>query len=403
MFNWFKNIGPGALVAAAFIGPGTVTMCTLAGVKFGYELLWALVISIVATIVLQEMAARLGIVSQKGLAAVIREQISQPFLKVIALFLILGAIVVGNAAYEAGNISGGVLGMETLFSDAVLGSVNIFSLLIGIFAFTLLFIGNYKFIERALVALVFLMSIAFVVTAIMTKPDVVAILKGMFIPSLDSKKLLTIVGLVGTTVVPYNLFLHASLVKERWKTTADLNAARKDTYVSILLGGLVSLAIIICAAAVQGSEVNNAAGLATTLEPLLGSYAKYFLAVGLFAAGLTSAITAPLAAAYVASNCLGWSSDMKSLRFRAVWIFILLLGVVFSSLGLKSIEIIRFAQITNGLLLPIVAIFLLWAMNKSEVLGQYVNSRTQNVIGGLIVLLSVFLGAKGLAKVFGMY
>jgi len=95
----FKNIGPGALVAAAFIGPGTVTLCTLAGVNFGYELLWALLLSIIATIVLQEMAARLGIVSQKGLSAVIREQIKSPILKVLALFLILGAIVVGNAKY----------------------------------------------------------------------------------------------------------------------------------------------------------------------------------------------------------------------------------------------------------------------------------------------------------------
>jgi len=384
MSNWFKNIGPGALVAAAFIGPGTVTVCTLAGVKFGYELLWALLISIIATIVLQEMAARLGIVSQKGLSAVIREQIQSPVVKVIALFLILGAIVVGNAAYEAGNISGGVLGMETLLANNATNttaSFNVFSIAIGVLAFVILFIGNYKILERALVSLVALMSVAFVVTAFMTKPDLMAMLKGFLVPNIDSEKLLTIIGLVGTTVVPYNLFLHASLVKERWQNVSDLGAARKDTIISITLGGIVSLAIIVCAAAVQGTEVNNAAGLATSLEPLLGSYAKYFLALGLFAAGLTSAIT----------------------RFRLVWIFILFLGVGFSSLGIKSIEIIRFAQITNGLLLPIIAVFLLWTMNRSAVLGEYVNTKTQNAIGMLIVLFSLFLGAKSLAKVFGLY
>ena len=106
--NWFKNIGPGPLVAAAFIGPGTVTVCTIAGVTHGFTLLWAMLLSIIATIVLQEMSARLGVISQKGLSEVIRTEISNPFFKILAVVLILSAIVIGNAAYEAGNISGGV-------------------------------------------------------------------------------------------------------------------------------------------------------------------------------------------------------------------------------------------------------------------------------------------------------
>lgn len=112
--NWFKNIGPGPLVAAAFIGPGTVTVCTLAGVGFGFTLLWAMVLSIIATVVLQEMSARLGIITQKGLAEVILTEIHNPVFKVLTILLIFSAIVFGNAAYEAGNISGGVLGLETL-------------------------------------------------------------------------------------------------------------------------------------------------------------------------------------------------------------------------------------------------------------------------------------------------
>ena len=102
--NWFKNIGPGPLVAAAFIGPGTVTLCSIAGVNFGYALLWTMVLSIVATVVLQEMSARLGIVSQKGLAEIIRSEIKNPLFKIVAIILILSAIVIGNAAYEAGNM-----------------------------------------------------------------------------------------------------------------------------------------------------------------------------------------------------------------------------------------------------------------------------------------------------------
>ena len=137
--NWFKNIGPGTLIAAAFIGPGTVTLATIAGVNFGFNLLWAMVLSIFATIILQEMAARLGIISQKGLSEVIREEIKIPFLKQFVTLLILAAIVVGNASYEAGNISGGVLGLETILgkSEFNIGafSINNISLLVGVIAF----------------------------------------------------------------------------------------------------------------------------------------------------------------------------------------------------------------------------------------------------------------------------
>ena len=119
MFKWLKNIGPGALVAAAFIGPGTVTLCTLAGVNYGFHLLWAMLLSILATVVLQEMAARLGIISQKGLSEVIKSEIKHPIINKLMMLLILSAIVVGNASYEAGNISGGVLGLETVFGSPI--------------------------------------------------------------------------------------------------------------------------------------------------------------------------------------------------------------------------------------------------------------------------------------------
>ena len=402
--NWLKNIGPGPLVAAAFIGPGTVTLCTVAGVSFGYALLWAMVLSIIATVVLQEMAARLGIISQKGLSEVIRSEIKSPLFKMIAIALILAAIVIGNAAYEAGNISGGVLGLEAIFGETKveLGwfSLNYFSVAIGLIAFILLYIGNYKVLEKALVSLVILMSLAFLITAIMTKPNIGAIVKGIFVPKFPKDSLLTIIGLIGTTVVPYNLFLHASLVKEKWKQKEDLRFAQKDTYIAVILGGIVSMCIIVSAAAIQTQEINNAADLAKGLEPLFGSFSKYFLAIGLFAAGITSAITAPLAAAFVASGCLGWSSNMKSMQFRLVWMFILIIGVLSSSSGIKSIEIIKFAQVANGILLPIIAGFLVWIVNKHSILGDYKNSLKQNILGYVILAITIFLGFKSILKVF---
>ena len=244
------------------------------------------------------------------------------------------------------------------------------------------------------------MSISFIITAIITKPNYFLIIKGLFIPKFPEDSLLTIIGLIGTTIVPYNLFLHASLVKEKWQDIEDLQFARKDTFIAVLIGGIVSMAIIISASSSNLTSINNAIDLAEGLVPLYGNYAKYFMAIGLFAAGITSAITAPLAAAYVVNGILNWKGGLRSAKFKAVWIFILFLGVLFSSLHIKPLEIIKFAQIANGMLLPIITGFLLWIMNKKEILGKYSNNIRQNILGFIILGLTIFLGIKSIWKVF---
>ncbi|MFH6604019.1 Nramp family divalent metal transporter [Maribacter algicola] len=396
----FRKIGPGVLIAAAFIGPGTVTACTLAGVGFGYSLLWAMLLSVMATLVLQEMSARLGIITQSGLADVIKKEAHTPWIRMLALTIILGAIVVGNAAYEAGNIGGAVLGMEAIFGQQY---KNLYPLVIGGLAFLLLYLGSYKTLEKVFVSLVMVMSISFLLTAIITRPNIVEVFKGLFIPSMPSESLLTVIALVGTTVVPYNLFLHTSLVSEKWKSKGDLKHARRDTFVSIALGGLVSMSIIIAASAIPGEKVKGVMDLAMGLKPLYGESAKYFMGIGLFAAGITSAITAPLAAAYVANSCFGWKANLKDIRFKSVWMLILALGVFFLSFDLKPIEIIKFAQVANGILLPFVAVFLLWIVNRSSVMGKYKNTLVQNILGILIIALAIFLGVKSVFKVFGLF
>ena len=396
----FKKIGPGVLVAAAFIGPGTVTACTLAGVAFGYALLWAMLLSILATIVLQEMSARLGIITQNGLADAIKNELKTPWIRFIVIAIVLSAIVLGNAAYEAGNIGGATLGMDALFGEE---HATYYPSIIGGLAFILLFLGNYKAMEKVFVTLVIVMSLSFLLTAIITKPNIMEIVKGMFVPKVPEGSILMIMALVGTTVVPYNLFLHASLVSEKWKSKHDLKTARKDTFISIALGGLVSMAIVIAATAIPGKEVTNVMDLAKGLEPLYGNSAKYFMGVGLFAAGITSAITAPLAAAYVANSCFGWKAGLRDFKFRMVWMTILGLGVFFLSFDINPIEIIKFAQVANGILLPVIAVFLLWIVNKVSVMGKYRNTKLQNALGIVIILLAIVLGAKSIFTVLGLF
>jgi Mn2+/Fe2+ NRAMP family transporter len=398
--NMFKKIGPGILVASAFIGPGTITACTLAGIGFGYALLWAMLLSIIATMVLQEMTARLGVISQRGLAYIIKQQLRTTWLRVGILVIILGAILIGNAAYEAGNIGGATLGLIALFGDTY---SRYYPFLIGFIAATLLWAGSYKVLEKVFMGLIFLMSISFLITALLTKPDIFQIVKGLFVPNFPQDSILTIIALVGTTVVPYNLFLHASLVNEKWKSKEDLKAARVDTIVSIGIGGMVSMAIIIAATAIPSKEITGALDLAKGLEPLFGNAARYFMGVGLFAAGVTSSITAPLAAAYVANSCFGWNATLKDWKFRVVWLAILIIGVGSLSFNIKPIQVIQFAQIANGMLLPVIAILLLWMVNKKDVMEKYKNTLIQNVIGFLIVGLSIFLGLKSIFKVLGLF
>ena len=395
----FKKVGPGVLVAAAFIGPGTVTACTLAGVEFGYALLWAMLLSVISTIILQEMSARLGIITQKGLAAVIKQELKTPWVRNTVITIVLSAIVIGNTAYEAGNIGGASLGLEAIFGERF---TPFYPWVVGFSAFVLLYIGDYKVLEKVLVSLVLVMSLSFLLTAIITKPDILAVLKGVFVPSVPKESILTIIALVGTTVVPYNLFLHASLVSEKWKSPNDLKSVKKDTYISIAVGGLVSMSIIIAATTIQSGEVKSVMDLAKGLEPLYGNAAKYFMGIGLFAAGITSSITAPLAAAYVANSCFGWNVGMNHIKFKMVWMIIVVIGVVFMSLGIKPIEIIKFAQIANGILLPIIAIFLLWVVNRVAVMGNYKNTLLQNILGSGIIILAILLGAKSIFKVIGI-
>ncbi len=391
--KWIKDVGPGVLIAAAFIGPGTVTLCSIAGASFGYSLLWALLLSIIATIVLQEMALRIGLITNKSLAEVIRVSIKNKFINRSLILLILCSILIGNAAYEAGNITGASLGIIAIINSETL---NYIPLLIGFIAFIILYIGDYKILERSLIFLVIVMSVSFLITAIMTKPDLSILLNGLFIPKINSESLIVVLGLIGTTVVPYNLFLHSSLVKEKWNDISKLKTARIESFISIIIGGIVSMAIIITAASVSNDNIRSVIDLAKGLEPLYGKFAIYFLGIGLFASGITSSITAPLAAAYVAKSCFGWRGSLKSLNFRLVWFLILLIGVVVSLLKLNPIEVIKFAQFSNSLLLPIIAILLFWLINNRSIFQNSYSYKLQNILVSVIILITIILGVKGI-------
>ncbi|MEO3865412.1 Nramp family divalent metal transporter [Rheinheimera fenheensis] len=411
-----SRFGPAALVTAAFIGPGTVITASLAGANFGYALLWALLFSVVATMILQEMAARLGIVTGQGLGENLRTLVTQPLLRWPLLLLVIAAIVIGNSAYQGGNISGAALGADALFGHISVirhwqaaSGLNLWALLLGVIAATVLWFGRYQWIERCLIVLVLLMSLAFIGTMVLTKPDVMALLNGMFLLKLPAGATLTVIALIGTTVVPYSLFLHAASAAQKWPkarldTPMALSAARADIALAIPLGGLISIAIVSTAAAAffgSGQQLENVSQLAQSLTPLFGSASTWCLALGLLAAGLSSAITAPLAAAYALAGILGKPLDLTQPLFRLTWLFIIICGVLLASLGIRPVQVIWFAQVANGILLPLICCCLLLAMNHA-VLGQYKNSRWQNALGAIVLVNSLLLSGRSLALAFAL-
>ena len=317
---------------------------------------------------------------------------------VLASTLVIAAILIGNAAYESGNISGAGDGAIAAFPSLKDWSTNPVSIGVAVLALLLLATGRYKLIERFLIGLVCLMGVSFFVLAVSLAPPIGSVIQSIFMPSIPKDGLLFVLGLIGTTVVPYNLFLHASASKERWQDPENYDEARLDTILSIAVGGLITAAILISAATVfHGFEGKlNYATFADQLEANSGYWAKLTMSVGLMAAGLSSAIAAPLAAGYATTEVLGLKDESKRFWFRVVWFSILALGTLCIFTGYKPAELIVFAQVANGLILPVISLFLLWVMNDREILGDHRNRFIANLLGGAVVLVTMALGARAI-------
>tara|TARA_B100000475_G_scaffold120891_1_gene88254 strand:- start:391 stop:1608 length:1218 start_codon:yes stop_codon:yes gene_type:complete len=402
VINKLKNLGPGIIITSAFIGPGTVTICTLAGINYGYSLIWCIIFSIIATCYLQEVSSRLGIISRKGLSEILTD-IDNTFIRRIIISIIFLSLFIGNAAYESGNISGTVMGLETFLGSIEFSllsyKINFTPIAIGIFLALIIGNGSYKIFEKILVLLVFTMSITFVLVAITSTPSIKDLLGGLR-PNVTETNFIYVVGLIGTTVVPYNLFLHSYVAKKRWVTAEDYKSSVYDTVLSIVIGGIISLSIIITAASSQISinqnEIKNAVDLGNQLSPTLGSFSKYFISIGLFCAGITSSITAPIATSYALSGIFNYKAEWNDKIFKRVAYIVISIGVFFSSVNYNPILVIKLAQFVNGLFLPFIAIFLIWSVNKRNVMGKYVNSNFYNLLGILIVITSIVISYRSL-------
>jgi manganese transport protein len=377
-----------SIIAAAFIGPGTVTTASRAGSAFRFELLWALVFSIFATIVLQEAAARITIASGKSLGEIVSAQYrSGRALRYLLCF----AVVFGCAAYEAGNILGALAGLHFFTALPARGMVVLLGLICAMF----LWLGSFQLIARFLGMVVAGMGLLFVLVAARGELSLVEALRGMR-PTLPPGGAMLVIGLIGTTIVPYNLFLASgighgqSVLEMRWGIA-----------LAVLIGGLISIAIMAVGVLV-GVDFSFEA-LAQALARQAGAWANAFFGLGLFVAGVTSAITAPLAAGIAARSLLAEGENQRwgarGWKFRATWALVLLAGLLFGFLGVQPIPAIILAQAINGVLLPVVAIFLLFAVNDRQLIpAAHLNTPMANSLFIAITGVVCFLGLHNLGN-----
>ncbi|WP_303814381.1 Nramp family divalent metal transporter [Acidaminococcus timonensis] len=392
-------LGPGFLIVGSFIGPGTVTSSTKAGADYGFQLFWCIIFSVIAVIVMQGMAARLGIVTQMGLAEnLVKDFEDRPVLRNLLCGLVAVAITIGGFAYMSGDLTGTAIGISALTGI----STRIIAPVWGLCILLLLsFAGDaLKYLEKLLGACVIIMAVVFLVTMFVVKPDLSSLLAGC-VPNIPKGGLMTCLSLIGTTVVPYNMFLHAASAKRTWHSTDDLPLCRFGTNVPMIIGGIVTGAIMVTAATVmQGMPVRNAMDMSIQLEPTLGVYAKPFMAIGLVAAGVSSAVCTPMGVSYVLAGLFGWKTNRSDKRYTITNFLVLITGIVIAGAGFNPIALIMTAQGVNGIVLPVVVGVTIYLTARRKIMGEFANSALENILGAGIFIISLILGVSSVISLF---
>ena len=388
----WKSVVIWSIISAAFIGPGTVTTAVSAGSSFKLELLWAVTFATVACIVLQEVAARITIASGMNLGQTLTIKFGRrngSFLK----WLIGGSVIAGCAAYEAGNILGAVSGLNLLTGL----SAVLLTIVVTLVSFVLLWRGSPQWISNLMMLLVVIMGISFFLVALTQQLRASELITASVVPVIPPNSQLLLLGLVGTTVVPYNIFLGSGISKGQ-----TVPMMRVGLAISVFIGGLITAFILIAGTAI--SDFSSFNGLYHDFEVKVGKGAAIGLALGLFAAGFSSAITAPYASAIISTTVFNVKDEN---RVRLVWIAVLMTGFLIGISGVKPIPVILVVQALNGLILPLLVIFLILVINDYRLIPvKFRHGHLYNValllVLGAVTLISLNNVDKALISAFGI-
>lgn len=384
-------LGPGIITGSVDNDAGGITTYSIAGALYGYNLLWTMIPALIVLIVVQEMNARMGIVSGKGLADLIRENAGVK----ITFFIFVGLLIadIGNTTTEFA----GVAGSMQVFDISKYISVPIAAALV----WWLVVRGTYKFSER-----VFLIFSAFllvyVVSAIMGKPHWHDIGQAMIKPDIQYTKqyLAIVIGIIGTTIAPWMQFYMQSAVIEKGLTISDYKYTLWDVVIGSIITVVVAFFIIIACAStlhVNGIKIEEAKDAAMALKPIAGDLASITFSFGLFIASIFSATILPVATAFYVCEAFGWEAGIdkkwkETPQFYWLFTIIIILGAAIILIpNAPLIVITLWSQVANGLLLPIVLVCMMLIVNNKEVMGSYVNKPWQNIIGWTTITILIGL------------
>lgn len=403
-FAYLSILGPGIIAANSGNEASGIATYSTAGADYGYTLLWSFIPMTVCFIVAQEMCVRMGVVTGQGLADLIREQFGVRWTALVMLALLIANSGIIVAEFVGIAQASELLGVSR-FISVPLTALGVWWLVVR---------GTPKRVEQIflLMSLVFL---TYIVSAFMAKPDWAVVAKEVVTPSfsLESGYLFTVVALIGTTITPFMQIFVQSSVVEKGLDKEDLNLARADAVVGVIFANLVAAFIVISTASTlhtQGIKLEDAADAARALAPVVGEYAKYLFAVGLFGASMLAMGVLPLATAYSLSEALGFEKGLsRSFReapiFLGIFTALIVIGAVVAVIpGIPQIRLLVFTQCINGLLLPVVLLAIVSLANNQEIMGEYKNSLVFNVFALAVTLvvsaLSLLLIGKTIADMF---
>jgi NRAMP (natural resistance-associated macrophage protein)-like metal ion transporter len=395
-------LGPGIVSGFADNDAGGITTYSIAGARFGYSLLWVILVTQLALLVTQEIGARLGLATGQGLTGLIRERFGLRWAAFAALTMIIANL--GSTVSEFAGIGAALslFGVPTALS-AILAAIAVI---------TLIGAGSFSRVQYGFVAIGVLVSGAYIVSAILAKPDLGQALHSLVVPqgTFNGAYMLAVVGVVGTTITPWGQgFIQAYVVDKRLRPE-DISAERIDVLIGVFITNVIAAFILIaCAATLNASgifDITSAADAAAALGPLAGNVAAVLFAIGLLAASLLGLGVVPLSSAYTAAEVFGWEQGVdwrwrEAPAFYGLLAFFIGFAALFMLIpGLPLIQVMFSAQVLNGLLLPVILVFVMLLVGDRKIMGDLVSGRINLILGWTVTLLLVVMSLVLVATSF---
>ena len=398
LFYIFTIIGPGIITVNAGNDAGGIATYASVGASYGYKMLWGLLLITISLAVIQEMNARMAVVTGKGLSDLIREKFGVKW----TLFA-MAVLFVANFGVVLGDFAGIAASME-LFGVSKYISVP----LVAFAVWFLVTKGSYGKVEKVFMLFTFVFF-GYIISAFLAKPDWGEVFTTMATPSLSLETgfLLTFIGMIGTTITPYMQFYLQSSIVDKHLSLKDYKYEKLDVYIGAFWGDAVSFFIIVCTAATlfkTGTPVDSAAQAASALGPLAGKYATILFGAGLFGASVLAAAIIPLSTSYAVCEAFGWESGLDHKRrdapaFFGIYTGIIILGALLILLpGISLMDLIIATQQVAGILSPVILTFMLLLINDREIMGGHVNSKIQNIVSVVTVVFIIALSLVLLAS-----